>query len=63
MAASQEIGGIAIECVQVDDREWRIELLGGEIERALVGVLEQVHPNRGGYPLEDQLQSRPEHGT
>jgi hypothetical protein len=25
--------------------------------------LEEVHPDGGGYPLRDQLQSRPEHGT
>ena len=63
MAAPEQVGGIGVEGVQVDHRKGRIELVGGDIEPALERGLEKVHPNRGGYPLEDQLQSRPEHGT
>jgi hypothetical protein len=52
-----------VERVELDHRERRVERRGGGIEQALEWRVEKVHPNRGSYPLADQLECRAEHGT
>ncbi len=42
---------VDVEGVEIDHRKGRIEAWVADIERALEWCLEEVHPNRGGYPL------------
>ena len=42
--APQQVGGVAVEGVEVDDREWRIEIGGRVFELVVAGHFAMVPP-------------------
>jgi hypothetical protein len=61
--ATHQVRQVDIERIEVNDRKRRVQARSGDFQPALERCLEKVHPNRGRYPLRDELESRPEHGT